>query len=87
MVRWDARTPVTVRSHLPGRERLSCRCADVLRGTAGGASGLLGPGPDASVDEFHPFPDGSGGYVDQLKAVVAVGLLVETLERDRFARG
>src|SRR5437016_4577673 len=59
-----------------------CRCADVARGTAGGVSGLLGPGPDAAVDEFHPFLDGSGGYVDQLKAVVPVRLLVETLECD-----
>lgn len=50
----------------------------------GWASELLGPGPDAPVDELHPFPDGSGGYVDQLKAVTAVRLLVETLERHRL---
>src|SRR6266568_4452871 len=70
----------------PGRSERSrlCRCADMPRDTAGGASGLLGPGPDAPVDEFHPFLDGSGGYVDQLKAVVPVRLLVETFERDRL---
>jgi hypothetical protein len=55
-------------------------------GAAGGASGLFGPGPDAPVDEFHPFLDGSGRYVDQLKAVVPVRLLVETLERDRLRK-
>jgi hypothetical protein len=53
-------------------------------GARNAVTGSLGPGLDAPLDQFHPFLERAGRYVDQLKAVVAVRLLVEPLESDRL---